>query len=654
MNRYALWKYIVIAAVLAISALFTLPNFFGEAPAVQVSSGKATIKVDSVTQNKVEEALRDAKISPDRITFDGNSIKARFTDTDTQLKAKDAIQKALIPDATNPSYVVALNLLSRSPNWLSSLRAFPMYLGLDLRGGVHFMLQVDMQAALTKKAESLTGDIRSALRDKNVRHSGINRTAQTIEVRFRDSATLDAAKKVFQDQFADLQTVDAPDGTDYKLTATIKPEAARRVQEQALKQNMTTLHNRINELGVSEPVIQQQGLDRIVVQLPGVQDTAKAKDILGRTATLEVRLVDESTEAQAAERGQGAVPFGAERFFDRNQQAVIVKKQVILTGENLTDAQPGFDTQTQEAAVHLSLDAKGSRIFKDVTRENINKRMAILLFEKGKGEVVTAPVIRSEIGGGRVQISGRMTTTEANDTALLLRAGSLAAPMEIVEERTIGPTLGAENIDKGFQSVTRGFIVICIFMCLYYMLFGVFSSLALAVNLLMLVAVLSMLQATLTLPGMAAMALALGMAIDSNVLINERVREELRNGASPQAAIHSGYDRAWATILDSNITTLIAGIALLAFGSGPVRGFAVVHCVGILTSMFSAVFFSRGLVNLFYGSKKKLKSVSIGTVWRPDGGLATEGAGALALGDTDDAPAVPAKAAGKPATKSKK
>jgi preprotein translocase subunit SecD len=654
MNRYALWKYIVIAAVLAISALFTLPNFFGEAPAVQVSSGKATVKVDSITQNKVEEALRDAKISPDRITFDGNSIKARFTDTDTQLKAKDAIQKALIPDASNPSYVVALNLLSRSPNWLSSLRAFPMYLGLDLRGGVHFMLQVDMQAALTKKAESLTGDIRSALREKNVRHSGINRNAQTIEVRFRDSATLDAAKKVFQDQFTDLQTVDTPDGTEYKLTATIKPDAARRVQEQALKQNMTTLHNRINELGVSEPVIQQQGLDRIVVQLPGVQDTAKAKDILGRTATLEVRLVDESTEAQAAERGQGAVPFGAERFFDRNQQAVIVKKQVILTGENLTDAQPGFDNQTQEAAVHLSLDAKGSRIFKDITRENINKRMAILLFEKGKGEVVTAPVIRSEIGGGRVQISGRMTTSEANDTSLLLRAGSLAAPMEIVEERTIGPTLGAENIDKGFQSVTRGFIVICIFMCLYYMLFGMFSSLALGVNLLMLVAVLSMLQATLTLPGMAAMALALGMAIDSNVLINERVREELRNGASPQAAIHSGYERAWATILDSNITTLIAGVALLAFGSGPVRGFAVVHCVGILTSMFSAVFFSRGLVNLFYGSKKKLKSVSIGTVWRPDGGLATQGAGALAVGDADEAPAVPAKAASKPAAKPNK
>ena len=640
MNRYALWKYIVIAAVLVISALYTLPNFFGEAPAVQVSSGKATVKVDSTTQQRVKEALADAKITPAAITMDANSVKARFDDTDTQLKAKDAIQKALNPDVNEPVYIVALNLLSRSPSWLSALHAFPMYLGLDLRGGVHFMLQVDMQAALTKKAESLSGDIRSVLREKNVRHSGISRTGQSIEIRFRDSATLAAAKSIFADQFADLQTVDSADGIEYKMLATIKPEAARKVQEQALKQNITTLHNRINELGVSEPVIQQQGQDRIVVQLPGVQDTAKAKDILGRTATLEVRLVDESTESQAAERGQGSVPFGAERYLDKNQQPVIVKKQVILTGENLTDAQPGFDSQTQEPTVNLSLDAKGSRIFKDVTRENINKRMAIILFEKGKGEVVTAPVIRSEIGGGRVQISGRMTTSEANDTSLLLRAGSLAAPMEIVEERTIGPTLGAENIQKGFQSVTYGFLVICAFMCIYYMIFGMFSSVALAVNLLMLVSILSMLQATLTLPGMAAMALALGMAIDSNVLINERVREELRGGASPQAAIHAGYDRAWATILDSNITTLIAGVALLAFGSGPVRGFAVVHCVGILTSMFSAVFFSRGLVNLMYGRQKKLKSVSIGTVWRPAGVGAESGVlasgGTMTFADSDD------------------
>ncbi|MDO8447255.1 MAG: protein translocase subunit SecD [Rhodoferax sp.] len=620
MNRYPIWKYAIIVIALVVGVLYTLPNFFGEAPAVQVSSAKVAVKVDSSTQARVEEALKAAGLAADLVTLDGTSVKARFDNTETQLKAKDAIQRVLIPDPDNAGYVVALNLLSRSPAWLASLHAFPMYLGLDLRGGVHFMLQVDMQAALTKKAESLTGDIRTSLREKNVRHSGISRNAQTIEVRFRDAQTLAAAKAVIQDQFADLQTVDAADGAEFKLTASIKPEAARLVQDQSLKQNITTLHNRINELGVAEPVIQQQGLDRIVVQLPGVQDTAKAKDILGRTATLEVRMVDESSEARAAESGSAAVPFGSERFLESSGQPVIVKKQVILTGENLTDAQPGFDSQTQEAVVNLTLDAKGARIFRDVTRESIGKRMAIVLFEKGKGEVVTAPVIRSEIGGGRVQISGRMTTMEANDTSLLLRAGSLAAPMEIIEERTIGPSLGAENIAKGFNSVTYGFLAVAVFMCLYYMLFGVFSSIALAVNLLLLVAILSMLQATLTLPGMAAMALVLGMAIDANVLINERVREELRNGASPQAAIHAGYDRAWATILDSNVTTLIAGLALLTFGSGPVRGFAVVHVLGILTSMFSGVFFSRGLVNLWYGRQNKLKSVSIGTVWRPESG----------------------------------
>ena len=618
MNRYPIWKYAIIVIALLVGVLYTLPNFFGEAPAVQVSSARVTFKVDSSTQDRVEEALKTAGIVADLVTRDSNSIKARFNTTETQLKAKDAIQKALVPDASNAGYVVALNLLSRSPAWLTALRAFPMYLGLDLRGGVHFMLQVDMQAALTKKAESLAGDIRTSLREKNVRHSGISRNGQTIEVRFRDLTTLAAAKAVIQDQFPDLQTVDAPDGAEYRLTASIKPEAARRVQDQAIKQNITTLHNRINELGVAEPVILQQGLDRIVVQLPGVQDTAKAKDILGRTATLEIRMVDESSEARAAEGGAAAVPFGSERFLERNSQPVIVKKQVILTGENLTDAQPGFDSQTQEAVVNLTLDAKGARIFRDVTRESVGKRMAILLFEKGKGEVVTAPVIRSEIGGGRVQISGRMTTVEANDTALLLRAGSLAAPMEIIEETTIGPSLGAENIAKGFHSVVWGFLAVALFMCVYYVLFGMFSTISLAVNLLLLVAVLSMLQATLTLPGMAAMALVLGMAIDANVLINERVREELRTGASAQAAIHAGYDRAWSTILDSNVTTLIAGLALLAFGSGPVRGFAVVHCLGILTSMFSGVFFSRGLVNLWYGRQNKLKTVSIGTVWRPE------------------------------------
>ncbi|MCD6077844.1 MAG: protein-export rane protein SecD [Ramlibacter sp.] len=618
MNRYPLWKYAIIVVALLIGVLYTLPNFFGEDPAVQVASARSTMKVDESTRARVEQALAQAGVKPQSMVLDGTSLKIRLDSTDTQLKAKDVIQRALSPDPNDSPYVVALNLLSKTPTWMAALNAAPMYLGLDLRGGVHFMLQVDMQAALTKKAESYAGDLRSVLREKNIRHAGINRNGQAVDVSFRDPAALAAARNVLTDQFQDLQVAATAEGDTTRLVATIKPEAARRVQDQALKQNMVTLHNRINELGVAEPVIQQQGIDRIVVQLPGVQDTSRAKDILGRTATLEVRMVDESSEGRAAEAGSGPVPFGSERYLDREGRPVIVRKQVVLTGENLTDAQAGFDNQTQEAAVHLTLDAKGARIFRDVTRENVGKRMAILLFEKGKGEVVTAPVIRSEIAGGRVQISGRMSTVEANDTALLLRAGSLAAPMEIIEEMTIGPTLGAENIAKGFNSVAWGFAAICAFMIVYYMLFGVFSSLALGINLLLLVAILSMLQATLTLPGMAAMALALGMAIDSNVLINERVREELRNGASPQAAIHAGYDRAWATILDSNVTTLIAGVALLAFGSGPVRGFAVVHCIGILTSMFSAVFFSRGLVNLWYGRKKKLKSVSIGTVWRPD------------------------------------
>ncbi|MBU0748628.1 MAG: protein translocase subunit SecD [Gammaproteobacteria bacterium] len=622
MNRYPVWKYAILVIVLLVGILYTLPNFFGEAPAVQVSSAKATVKVDAAVQQRVEDALKAAGVTADFVALEGTSVRARFDTPDTQLKAKDAIQKALIPDETDPSFVVALNLISRSPLWLKALHANPMYLGLDLRGGVHFMLQVDMQAALTKKAESYAGDLRTTLRDKNIRHGGISRDGQTVEIKLRDEATLTAARNLITDQFADLQSTSAPEGSEFKLRVTIKPEATRQVQEQALKQNIVTLHNRINELGVAEPVIQQQGLDRIVVQLPGVQDTAQAKRILGRTATLEVRLVDEGTEARAAETGRGPVPFGSERYVDRNSQSVIVKKQVILTGENLTDAQPGFDGQTQEPTVNLTLDAKGSRIFRDVTRENVGKRMAIVLFEKGKGEVVTAPVIRTEIGGGRVQISGSMTTAEANDTALLLRAGSLAAPMEIIEEFTIGPSLGADNIERGVNSVVWGLIAIAIFMCAYYMLFGVFSSIALAVNVLLLVAVLSMLQATLTLPGIAAMALAIGVAIDSNVLINERIREELRSGVAPQAAIHTGYERAWATIFDSNVTTLIAGLALLAFGSGPVRGFAVVHCIGILTSMFSAVFFSRGLVNLWYGRQKKLKSVSIGTVWKPEAGTA--------------------------------
>jgi preprotein translocase subunit SecD len=623
-NRYPLWKYVILAIALLVGVIYTLPNLFGEAPAVQVSSGKATVKIDPSMATRVEEILAKAGLKPDFVQFENNSVKARFADLDAQSKAKEALTAALNPDPNDPTYIVALNLLSRSPRWLTALHALPMYLGLDLRGGVHFLMQVDMKAALTKKADSTTGDVRTLLRDKNIRHTGITRSGDGIVVRFRDQATLTAAKSLLAEQLTDFNWVESLDGADYKLAGTLKPEAIKRVQEAAITQNITTLHNRVNELGVAEPVIQQQGADRVVVQLPGVQDTAKAKDIIGRTATLEMRMVDESTEGRMAATGAGPVPFGSGRYTERGGIPLIVKRQVLLTGENLTDAQPGFDGQTQEPAVHLTVDARGARIMRDVSRENIGKRMAILLFEKGKGEVVTAPVIRGELGN-RFQISGQMTTAEANDTALLLRAGSLAAPMEIIEERTIGPSLGAENIDKGFHSVIYGFCAIAAFMCAYYLLFGVISTLSLAFNLLLLVALLSMLQATLTLPGIAAVALALGMAIDANVLVNERIREELRAGANPQVAINHGYERAWATILDSNVTTLIAGLALLAFGSGPVRGFAIVHCLGIMTSMFSAVMFSRGLVNLWYGRQKRLKSVSIGQVWKPGASVPAKG-----------------------------
>ena len=616
MNRYPFWKYIIILITLMVGVIYTLPNFFGEAPAVQVSAGKVTVRVDDGTLSRVETALKTASLAPTRLTLEGNSVWARFDTTDNQLKAKDAIERALNPDPADPSHIVALNLVPRSPAWLAALNAKPMYLGLDLRGGVHFMLQVDMRAAITKRLDTLASDIRLTLREKDVRHGGVSREGNSIEIRARDAATLEAARRAITDSQPDLQLAESQ-GSEPRLVATFKPQALQAVQNDAVRQNITTLHNRVNELGVAEPVIQQQGADRVVVQLPGVQDTAKAKDILGRTATLEMRLVDESTEGRAAELSNGPVPFGSEKFLLRDGSPVIVKRQVILTGDSLTDAQPGFDSQTQQPKVDLTVDAKGGRIMRDVSRENLRKRMAIILFEKGKGEALTAPVIQAELGT-RFQISGSMTTVEANDLALLLRAGSLAAPMEIIEERTIGPSLGADNIAKGFKSVTWGFVVIVLFMMVYYHLFGVFSSIALTFNLLLLVAILSMLQATLTLPGIAAVALTLGMAIDANVLINERIREELRGGASPQAAIHSGYDRAWTTILDSNVTSLIAGLALLAFGSGPVRGFAVVHCIGILTSMFSAVFFSRGLVNWWYGRQKKLKTVSIGTVWRPE------------------------------------
>ena len=615
MNRYPIWKYAIIAVTLVIGLIYTLPNFFGESPAVQVSSAKATVKVDTGMLSRIESALKSAGIEPTGTYFDGNSVKVRLRDTDTQLKAKDLIARELNPDADDPVYVVALNLLSSSPQWLTNLNALPMYLGLDLRGGVHFLLQLDTKQALSKRLESSTSDIRSLLRDKGIRHAGITRSGTGIEIRFRDDETRSRARNAIVDGLPSLALADRADGSDFLLVAGFSPQTEREVIDTALQQNITTLHNRVNELGVAEPVIQRQGADRVVVQLPGVQDTAKAKDILGRTATLEARLVDLSAEAQAALMETGPVPFGSELFKVGRGAPVVLRKQVIFSGEQLTGAQATFD-ENQRAAVGIQLNDAAGRVLRDVSRENLKKPMAVVLFERGRGEVLTVATIQAELGS-RFQITGMDSPQGANDLALLLRAGALAAPMEIIEERTIGPSLGAENIAKGFNSTLYGFIAIAVFMIAYYMLFGVFSTVALGVNVLLLIALLSMLQATLTLPGIAAIALTLGMAIDANVLINERIREELRRGVSPQVAISEGYERAWATILDSNITTLIAGVALLVFGSGAVRGFAVVHCLGILTSIFSSVVVSRGMVNLWYGRRKKIAKLAIGQVWKP-------------------------------------
>jgi preprotein translocase subunit SecD len=632
MNRYPLWKYVVMLVALVIGLVYTLPNFFGEAPAVQVSSGKATVKLDSTTLSQVEAALASVQIKPAAITFDNSqtnaNIRVRLTDTDAQLRVKDLLQKSLNADPTDPQFIVALNLQSASPSWLTALRALPMYLGLDLRGGVHFLLQVDMAGALNKKLDSDASDVRTLLRDKNIRDGGVNRVNQSVVVNFADTDTANAALKLLNTGITELQwaTQPNPEG-GVQVVGTFTPAVQKAVQEAAIKQNITTLHNRVNELGVAEPVIQQQGSDRIVVELPGVQDTAKAKDIIGRTATLEARLAD---PVNTHPNPNDPVPPGDELFTQGNQTPVLLRKQVIFTGDRIIDASAGFD-EHQRPSVNIRLDSAGGRAVRSVSRDNIGKPMAMVLFEKGKGEVLTVATIQSELGD-RFQITGQPTPQAAADLALLLRAGSLAAPMEIIEERTIGPSLGADNIKKGFHSVVWGFAAIAVFMIAYYMLFGVISMIGLSVNLLLLIAILSMLQATLTLPGIAAIALALGMAIDANVLINERVREELRNGAPPQLAIQNGYAHAWATILDSNVTTLIAGLALLAFGSGPVRGFAVVHCIGIMTSMFSAVFFSRGLVNLWYGGKKKLKSLAIGQVWKP-----TPAGAAAALTDDDAA-----------------
>ncbi|MEC5399954.1 protein translocase subunit SecD [Uliginosibacterium sp. H1] len=612
MNRYPLWKNLLILAVLAIGVLYTLPNFYGEVPAVQVSSARATVQVDAALEARVLDVLQGAQITHDGLFRDDTGLRVRMSDTDTQLKARDALEHALNPDANDPGYIVALNLLSASPQWLTRIHALPMYLGLDLRGGVHFLLQVDLKGALEKQLDSLGGDVRSLLREKNLRHNGVARAGNTLEMRFRDADTRTKARYAISDTRSDLQFTERTDGSDFLLIASQTQIAQRETQSDAIRQNITTLHKRINELGVAEPVIQQQGVDRIVVQLPGVQDVAKAKDLVGRTATLQVRMVDEDADPNAP-------PITVDVFPEMRggvQMPVATKKQVVLTGDRFVGAQASIDQQTQQPIVSVRLDSAGGRIMRDATRENLKKRMAIILFEKGRGEAISVATIQGEFGN-QFQISGSFSTEETNRLAILIRSGALAAPMAIIEERTIGPSLGADNINKGFHSTLWGFVAIAAFMVAYYMLFGVVSVLALTANVVLLIALLSMLQATLTVPGIAAIALTLGMAIDANVLINERIREELRAGMSPQAAINAGYDRAWATILDSNVTTMIAGVALLAFGSGPVRGFAVVHCLGILTSVFSAVLVSRMITNFIYGRRRKVESLSIGTVWKP-------------------------------------
>ena len=617
MNRYPVWKYLLIVIALLLGALYTAPNYFGETPALQVTSGRSTLNITSASTTVVEDALKRAGIPSTGITLEGTghttSVRARFAGTEEQFKAKLALERELNRDPANPDYIVTVNLVKNTPAWMTAIGAAPMSLGLDLRGGVHFLLQVDTKAVLDNKVKALQSSVRSNLRDKNVRHSGIERVRDTIEVRFRDAATRSNARNVLAAQSSELAFADAADGADMKLVVSLKPEAIKRSVEDGIKQNIMTLSKRINELGTTEPIIQQQGADRIVVQLPGVQDVARAKDIIGRTATLELRMVD--TTVTPGTELSAAIPLNSELFTEGRGAPIVVSRDIILTGESISSATASFD-QNQQPAVSLDLNGDGGRRIRLATRENVGKRMAILLKEKGVYNVLSAPTIQSELGS-TFQITNMGTSQDANELALLLRSGALSAPMEFVEERVIGPQLGAENIERGLHSTIWGFVAIAIFMIIYYHLFGVFSALALAANVLFLLALLSILQITLTLPGIAAIALALGVAIDSNVLVNERIREELRAGATPQAAISAGSKHAWDTIVDSNVTTLIVGLALLIFGSGPVRGFAVVHCLGILTSMFSAVVVARGFANLWYGRKKKLTKLSIGTVWQP-------------------------------------
>ena len=615
MNQSPRWKYLLILTTILLSIIFVMPNFYGESPAIQIMPIKAGKKIDTSLLQTIEKTLEKSAIENTGLILENFHIKVKFKTAEEQLKAKGLIQKAL-----GSQYVVALNLISNSPKWLSNMGAFPMYLGLDLRGGVHFLMQVDLSKALEKTTANYLGEFRAQLRKEKIGYYDATKNNDIMQIKFKSKNELKKGKNIIRDinNTFDFQEIFVND--EIILKVIISEQTKKSITEFAIKQNLETLNNRVNELGVAEPLIQQQGLDRIVIQLPGVQDTAKAKEILGRTATLEMRMVNEDNFNKDIFRdgNEDQIPINSEIIDDRFGNGILVKKQVILTGERITNAAPGVDQQTGGSIVLITLDGKGASIFKRVTRENIGKRMALLLIEKNLTEVVTAPVIKSEIGGGRVQITGMDNTQEATDIALLLRAGSLAAPMEIIEERTVGPSMGKENISRGVQSTIWGFVAIITMMAIYYMVFGVISVISLSVNLFFLVALLSALQATLTLPGLAAIALTLGMAIDSSVLINERIRDEIRNENTPQASISRGYEMAWGTILDSNITTMIAGLALFMFGSGPIKGFAVVLVLGILTSMYSAIFVSRAIVNYIYGNKRQKIKLSIGEIFKVD------------------------------------
>ncbi|MCY4211117.1 MAG: protein translocase subunit SecD [Gammaproteobacteria bacterium] len=618
MNRYPLWKYLLILIIVAVGCLYALPNIYGKDPALQVSATRGA-EVSEITRYAVEDALDTASIGYGDITVAEGNLVVRFQDEETQLKAQDVVKEAL-----GRSYTVALNLAPATPEWLRAFGAEPMFLGLDLRGGVHFLMEVDMEAAVAKAEERYVSDIRTQLRDERIRYKTINRRrAEGLLIRFRDAEQRRLGIAVIEDRFTDLELEQpAAESDEFPLIARLSEAAVKETRRLALQQNITTLRKRVNELGVAEPIIQQQGLERVVVQLPGVQDTARAKTILGATATLEFRMTDEDNSAQDALDGRA--PAGSRLYYDRGGNPVLLKKQVMLTGDYIIDAASGFDGASGSPNVSITLDGKGAKRFSDATAEEVGRNMAVVFIENKAEtvevdgeikkrretieEVINVATIREQLGK-RFQITGLDSTEEARNLALLLRAGALAAPIEIIEERTVGPSLGQDNIDRGFTSVKIGFILVLIFMAVWYKAFGLAADVALALNLVLIIALLSMLQATLTLPGIAGIVLTVGMAVDANVLIFQRIREELNNGNSPQASIHAGYEKAFTTIADANITTLFAAIVLFSFGTGPIKGFAVTLSLGIVCSMFTAIMVTRSIVNLIYGGRKLRKLV---------------------------------------------